>query len=481
MAATSTFGPRTGSTVPVWIDHAPAPTRQPRPAAATDRGRPPHRRRRLHRTLDGHPGQRREPRRAGRDARSRSLGHAASGRNGGFCSPSLTHGLSNGLERWPKEIDTLVRLGLENLREIAETIANVQHRRRLRITGKVAFARTAWEAEGLKHAAEAATAHGDPATLHPAVRDRQLDHLIRLCRRHALRELRSRRPVQARRSASAGSASSWACRSTRTRPSLGLDTTDAVQVDRPHGDPAPCARPASPSRPTPSSRCCAGSRLVTIPVYDYAIVTEPLTDEQFASIGWTERLRPHRRRQPVSLLPQDGGWPHPLGRLRRDLPLRLGARRRPHPAPGDLRQARRPVLRDLPAAGRRRASRHKWGGIVDSSTRFCLTTGTAAGGRIAYALGFTGLGVTATRFGGQVMLDLLAGRSTERTRLTHDPTPAGAVPARARSLHRRSAHPLVDGQARRDRASKSVAAPDGRARVSALTRKAAPTALTWEP
>ena len=37
---------------------------------------------------------------------------------------------------------------------------------------------------------------------------------------------------------------------------------------------------------------------------------------------------------------------------------------------------------------------------------------------MAYSVGYTGLGVGATRFGAQVMLDLLAGRDTERTRLT---------------------------------------------------------------
>ena len=36
---------------------------------------------------------------------------------------------------------------------------------------------------------------------------------------------------------------------------------------------------------------------------------------------------------------------------------------------------------------------------------------------MSYSLGFTGLGVGASRFGAQVMLDLLSGESTERTRL----------------------------------------------------------------
>ena len=38
-------------------------------------------------------------------------------------------------------------------------------------------------------------------------------------------------------------------------------------------------------------------------------------------------------------------------------------------------------------------------------------------GRLAYAVGFTGLGVAASRFGARVALDLLAGEDTERTRL----------------------------------------------------------------
>jgi glycine/D-amino acid oxidase-like deaminating enzyme len=58
---------------------------------------------------------------------------------------------------------------------------------------------------------------------------------------------------------------------------------------------------------------------------------------------------------------------------------------------------------------------HRWGGVIDTSTRFCASFGTALGGRVAYAHGYTGLGVAATRFGAKVMLDLLGGVPTERT------------------------------------------------------------------
>src|SRR5690242_10052664 len=38
-----------------------------------------------------------------------SIAWAASGRNGGFCSASLTHGSANGIDRFPEEFDRLER------------------------------------------------------------------------------------------------------------------------------------------------------------------------------------------------------------------------------------------------------------------------------------------------------------------------------------------------------------------------------------
>ena len=55
---------------------------------------------------------------------SRQVGWAASGRNGGFCSASLTHGLRNGLERFADEMPLLERLKRENLDAIEKTVQN---------------------------------------------------------------------------------------------------------------------------------------------------------------------------------------------------------------------------------------------------------------------------------------------------------------------------------------------------------------------
>ena len=60
---------------------------------------------------------------------------------------------------------------------------------------------------------------------------------------------------------------------------------------------------------------------------------------------------------------------------------------------------------------------HRWAGAIDTSTQFCAFFGTARSERVAYAAGYTGLGVAATRFAAEVMLDLLERRENERTSL----------------------------------------------------------------
>ncbi|MHB1820859.1 MAG: FAD-dependent oxidoreductase, partial [Streptosporangiaceae bacterium] len=80
---------------------------------------------------------------------------------------------------------------------------------------------------------------------------------------------------------------------------------------------------------------------------------------------------------------------------------------------------------------------HTWGGVIDTCSRFSAFFGTARGGRLAYAAGYTGLGVGATRFGANVMLDLLAGQPTERTELKmvrSKPLPFPPEPLRAAGI-----------------------------------------------
>jgi len=67
--------------------------------------------------------------------------------------------------------------------------------------------------------------------------------------------------------------------------------------------------------------------------------------------------------------------------------------------------------------------RHKWGGAIDTCSRFSVFFGTAHAGKTAYAIGYTGLGVAATRFGAQTALDLLRGEQRDLRYFTTKPVP----------------------------------------------------------
>ena len=66
--------------------------------------------------------------------------------------------------------------------------------------------------------------------------------------------------------------------------------------------------------------------------------------------------------------------------------------------------------------------------IIDTSARLTAFVGTAMQNRVAYAMGFTGQGVSATRFAALTMLDLLQGKITERTQLKLLSSPAVPFP-----------------------------------------------------
>jgi glycine/D-amino acid oxidase-like deaminating enzyme len=157
-------------------------------------------------------------------------------------------------------------------------------------------------------------------------------------------------------------------------------------------------------------------RLYLVPVYDYAMMTEPLSDAQRASIGW-------RHRQGVG----DMGNQFHYYRLTGDGRILWGGYDAVYYNGGLIRagQDQRPAtfarlagqfFQTFPQLEGLRFT-HTWGGVIDTCARFCVFFGTAHRGRLAYAAGYTGLGVCASRFAGNVLLDLLSGQQTERTRL----------------------------------------------------------------
>ncbi len=153
-----------------------------------------------------------------------------------------------------------------------------------------------------------------------------------------------------------------------------------------------------------------------VPVYDYILVSEPLTAEQRASIGWAERqgLSDTANQFHYFRLTADdrilfGGY---------DAVYRYGSPVGAHleDSPEHYARLAQHLFTYFPQLRGLRFS-HRWGGAIDTCSRFAVFFGTSHGGRVAYGAGYTGLGVGATRWGARVALDLVDGRATEATSL----------------------------------------------------------------
>jgi glycine/D-amino acid oxidase-like deaminating enzyme len=157
-------------------------------------------------------------------------------------------------------------------------------------------------------------------------------------------------------------------------------------------------------------------RKYVIPVYDFQVVTEPLTPEQWKAIGWAgkegmseagNQFHYYRVTSEGAIL--WGGYDaiyHFRGKARQE--YETDAETYAYLAADFLETF--PQLKGIKFT-------HGWGGAIDTCSRFSPFWGRAYRNRVAYVLGFTGLGVASTRFGAQVLLDLVDGLDTERTRL----------------------------------------------------------------
>ncbi len=395
------------STTPFWLDSPNRPVPQPALAADT--------------TADlvvvggGYCGlwtaliaKERDPKRDVLLVEAAEVGWAASGRNGGFCEFSLTHGPENAERHWPGELDVLDRLAHENFDALKATIDRYSMDVEFEETGVLMVATEPHQIDYLRESAaespDATFYEGDAIPVksplyraavvetagygyvHPA---KLAWELKRVCLELGVRIV-EKSPVK----------------------SLSRDGEQVVVATK--GGSVRATQVALATNGFPS--LLARTRLLTVPIYDYAIMTEPLSAAQLKSIGWVDRhgindssREFHYYRKTADDRILFGGF---------DAIYHRGGKIRPS-------QDQRPETFELLAdhffstfpqlAGIRFT--HKWGGMIDMSTQLVAYHGLAWGGRVAYSAGYTGLGVAATRFGGETMLDLLSGEKTERTEL----------------------------------------------------------------
>lgn len=332
---------------------------------------------------------------------SHLIGWAASGRNGGFCESSLTHGHGNGMSRWPDEFDQLEALGHQNLNDIEAAIKKYSMDVDFERTGVLAVAtephQIDWIAEddGFLNQEEirkvvnsetylAGSWEKDVSALvHPAKLAVELGRV----------------------------ATELGVELFENTAALKLEGENRVHVPNAIIEAKHIAL-ATNAFPNLLKR----NSLMTVPVYDYVLMTEPLSAAQMKSIGWKDRqgIADMSNQFHYYRLTSDnrilfGGYDaiyHFGGKLDKNYEDR----------PETFEKLASHFFTTFPQLAGLRFS-HKWAGAIDSCSRFCAYFGTARKKHIAYALGFTGLGVGATRFAADVMLDLLYEGETERTKL----------------------------------------------------------------
>jgi len=327
-------------------------------------------------------------------------------------SSSLVHGIGNGLARFPDEVATLERLGLENLEAIKTTITEHGIECDLLSPGAIETAVTTGQFGELAGAVDELHEYGHEAVLLDAeamkaevnsplytgglwqkTGECTVDP-VKLC--DGLVVLAEKLGVKIH----------------ENTEMTGITKSGAGVSLKTAGGEIRAAKVLLATAAFRSPLRAIRSRVV--PVYDYVLMTEPLSPAQWESVGWqnhqglsdsSNQFHYYRRTAEGRILwggydaIYNYGGKTEVGLYQRDESF-AGLSQRFFTAFPQLEGIR---------------FSHRWGGAIDTCSRFFAFYGTSHGGNVAYAVGHTGLGVGASRFSAGVGLDLLDGIDNEVT------------------------------------------------------------------
>jgi glycine/D-amino acid oxidase-like deaminating enzyme len=357
------------------------------------------------------------------------IGDGASGRCGGFLSSSLTHGQTNTAHRFADEADRLAELGTQNMRELLETLERYGIDARYEHVGELFVALDSASAARLQAEYKEDAAEG---------RD-----VVWLNQEAVRKEVNSPRFVAGvwDREGQDGvidpARLCWGLKEVLLNQ-LGVRIFEGTKLL----DLAPQGKKAMRVSCAGGVVNCEKVLLATnaftsligkvrrsvIPVWDYQIATEPLTDEQMDRIGWGKTSR-HALADDVNMF-------H-YSRLTKDNRITWGGGgavryyfnngidQKFMNATARYEQLAREFFEFFPQLDDVKFS-HKWGGIIATSTRFCMVPGVAYDGRLAWSVGYTGHGVGASRFGARIGIELLGYQASDVIKMKF--VTKGAIP-----------------------------------------------------
>jgi len=356
---------------------------------------------------------------------AKSIANGASGRPAAILSTSVMHGIGNTERLFPGEVDALERLGRENLDAFRATLE--------------------------RHGVDCDLEWGGEMTV--SIGDEGLadvDEAHRLYARYGHDAIRlDRAAVQAEIRSPLFHGAVWSRRRSGTvhpgklvrglkRIAIGLGVR--VFENTPHRRNR--ARAAGVTVTTPdgivsarkvllaTNAWAAGHRRIrsrVVAIRDRIVVTDPLTAEQMASIGWRHRQGIYDTRTQLNYL-----------RLTKDDRIVFGGRlgyffgNDTDPAvdrtPAPYLRLVEAFHRTFPQLAGQVDISHAWSGPIGLTARMAVHYQRYHGGNMVFAGGYSGFGVTATRFGARVGLAILDGEDVPETRMTFATTRPAWVP-----------------------------------------------------
>ena len=347
------------------------------------------------------------------------VGFGATGRNGGFCQASLTHGLENGLRHYPDEVNLLHREGMANLRAIVDFVGANRIECDLEETGELSLADRLQQVDEFREHVELATLHGERAVF--------LDGDAARAEVHSVRWTAGAWHPDSCVLLDPAKLAGGLARVARERGAVLHEGTRVAALERVAGG----VRLRTTATDGAAGEILARHAVVAtsaysgwlgrlrplfVPVYDYVLVSEPLTPAQRDAIGW-------RGRQGLA----DANNQFHYFRLTADDRVLWGgfdAVYHPHNGVGPAYDRRPATFERLAANWRRTFPQladlrwpYRWGGAIDTTSRFTMTLGRIMGGRVVYALGYTGLGVGASRWAAGIARDFILRPDSDLLRL----------------------------------------------------------------
>ncbi len=352
------------------------------------------------------------------------VAYGASGRPGAIVSTSVMHGLSNALRVFPNDLEALEDMGRDNVAGFVETIDRHGIDCHQEWNGELTVAIGEARVDDVRHEYELHEQYGHDAVLldTAAVRAEVASPLFAA----GVWSRKNSGTVHPARLA-------WGLKAAALRLGVRLhELTPLKRVEDRGSRLEVVTRDGTISTPKmllATNAFAEGHRNIkrrVAMVRDRIVMTEPLSDEQMGRIGWRNRQGIYDTRTQLNYM-----------RLTRDNRILFGGRLGyfydgdPDPEPDRRPQiyerlaeaffATFPQLDDIRFT-------HAWSGPIALTTRMAVHFQHYYGGKAIYAGGYSGFGVSASRFGADIGLSLLDDIDRPACRMTFAATMPDWIP-----------------------------------------------------